>query len=190
MKSRIAIFASGNGSNAENIIQHFEKHPKIEVAMVLSNHAHAKVLSRAAKYKVPSMVFDRHSFYHDTMVLSALQQNQIDWVVLAGFMWLVPSYLIAAYPNKILNIHPALLPAYGGKGMYGDRVHKAVKKAGESQTGISIHYVNEAYDEGQIIFQATTNILPQEGAEEIAQKVHALEYAHYPTVIEHTIEGC
>nr|PID88833.1 MAG: phosphoribosylglycinamide formyltransferase [Bacteroidia bacterium] len=139
----------------------------MQVALVLSNSAKAKVLQRAAKYNVPTMVFDRQRFYQQQDVLEALHAHNIDLVVLAGFMWLVPSYLIVAFPNRIVNIHPALLPAYGGKGMYGDHVHKAVKAARETKTGITIHYVNEAYDEGQIIFQAETAINSTDTADKL-----------------------
>ncbi len=185
----IAVFASGNGSNAENIIKYTQALDNMQVALVLSNSAKAKVLQRAAKYNVPTMVFDRQRFYQQQDVLEALRAYDIDLVVLAGFMWLVPSYLIAAFPNHIVNIHPALLPAYGGKGMYGDHVHQAVKAANETKTGITIHYVNEAYDEGQIIFQAETAINPTDTPDDIAQKVHALEYEHYPKVIEKVLNS-
>ncbi len=185
----IAIFASGNGSNAENIIKHTQALDNMQVALVLSNSAKAKVLQRAAKYNVPTMVFDRQRFYQQQDVLEALRAHDIDLVVLAGFMWLVPSYLIAAFPNRIMNIHPALLPAYGGKGMYGHHVHQAVKAAKETKTGITIHYVNEAYDEGQIIFQAETAINSTDSPDNIAQKVHALEYEHYPKVIEKVLNN-
>lgn len=184
---RIAIFASGNGSNAENIIRYMLPVADIEVALVLSNKANAKVLERTDNLQVPSHTFNKTTFYQNTHILTTLKNHQIDYIVLAGFMWLVPSYLIDAYPQKILNIHPALLPAYGGKGMYGDRVHQAVKAAKETLTGITIHYVNAAYDEGQIIFQATTTIKPEDTVENIANKVHKLEYAHYPKVIEEVI---
>lgn len=149
----IAIFASGSGSNAENLIRYFSAHPQGTVRLVLSNKAEAGAIERAARLGVESMVFDRDTFYNSEQVLARLRQERIDFVVLAGFLWLVPDYLIAAYPDRIVNIHPALLPKYGGKGMYGDRVHQAVVEAGEKESGITIHRVNGQYDSGDIIAQ-------------------------------------
>jgi phosphoribosylglycinamide formyltransferase-1 len=184
VKSRIAIFASGSGTNAEQIMLHFQQHDSIEVALVLSNKADAFVLERAKKFKVPSKVFNREQFRETGEVLGWLMDNRITHIVLAGFMGLMPKNIIQAYPNKIINIHPALLPKFGGKGMYGHHVHEAVKAAGEKETGITIHQVNEKYDEGKILFQASTALASTDTPETIANKVHALEYKHYPEQIE------
>jgi len=181
---RIAIFASGSGTNAEEIFKYFQHHASIEVATLLSNNANAFALERAKKYGVSTFVFDRKQFRETQIVLDWLTKKNVTHVVLAGFMWLVPDYLVKSYPAKIINIHPALLPKFGGKGMYGMHVHKAVKEAGEKETGITIHEVNERYDEGQILFQARCEVNLSDSPDEIAGKVHALEYAHYPHVIE------
>lgn len=188
MKNRIAIFASGSGTNAEKIIQHFVGHPSIEVAAVLSNKPDAYVLERAKKFSIPSEVFNREQF-RDPSFTEILHKHKVTHVVLAGFLWLIPDYLVKNYPDRIVNIHPALLPKFGGKGMYGARVHEAVKLAGETQTGITIHLVNEHYDEGAILFQASCPVLANHSADEIASCVHDLEYKHYPDVIEKWIEG-
>lgn len=186
-KSRIAIFASGNGTNAEAIITYFKNHSFIEVAIVLTNNADAYVLQRAKLLSVPSYVFTRDQFRNSSDILEQLVTHKVTHIVLAGFLWLVPAYIIVAYPGKILNIHPALLPAFGGKGMYGLKVHEAVKQSGAKETGITIHEVNEKYDEGKIIFQARCTVSPEDSPEQIANKVHQLEYAHYPEVIEQWI---
>ncbi len=180
----IAIFASGSGSNAQKIAEYFSESKDIKVKLIASNNPKAFVLERAKNLNIPSFVFDRATFYHSTDLLNALKAHQIDFIVLAGFMWLVPTYLVAAFPNKMVNIHPALLPKYGGKGMYGDFVHEAVAEAGEQESGITIHYVNEHYDEGNIIFQAKCQLSPSDTPQTIAEKVHALEYQYYPEVIE------
>lgn len=187
MKKRIAIFASGSGTNAEAIMQHFRNHPSAEVALILSNKADAYVLERAKKYEVPTKVFNRAAFKDTNEVVALLQAENISLIVLAGFLWLIPEQMVRAFPNQIINIHPALLPKYGGKGMYGMRVHEAVKAAGEMETGITIHYVNEAYDEGQIIEQAKCEVLSQDSPEDIAQKIHQLEHQYFPKVIEQLI---
>jgi phosphoribosylglycinamide formyltransferase-1 len=184
---RIALFASGNGTNAENIIRYFQHHPSIEIACLLSNKKDAYVLERAKNLEVTTYTFNKADFYESTVVLDILKKENVDWIVLAGFLWLVPESLVAAYENKIINIHPALLPKYGGKGMYGEKVHEAVWQAQEKETGITIHYVNPRYDEGKVIFQATTALNAQDTPESIAQKVHTLEYEHFPKVIEKTI---
>ncbi|MBE0637983.1 MAG: phosphoribosylglycinamide formyltransferase [Bacteroidales bacterium] len=184
---RIAIFASGNGSNAQRIAEYFTGNNAVEVAMILSNRQDAFVLKRANRLGIPARVFDRSSFYKTDEVLEWLVEAKIDLIVLAGFLWLVPSNLVAAYPNRILNIHPALLPGYGGKGMYGDIVHKAVIDAGETESGITIHFVDEKYDHGNIIFQATCKIEAGDTPEKLAHKVHQLEHKHYPKVIEHVL---
>lgn len=185
----IAIFASGNGSNARRIIEYFQAHPAITVALVLSNRPDAPVLAMAASHGVDTLVFDRQQFYQTEDVRSVLEKYDITLVVLAGFLWLVPPYLTEAYQGRIINIHPALLPRYGGAGMYGLRVHEAVKAAQEGTTGITIHYVNEHYDEGQIIFQAQCAIDPMDTPQDIAQKVQTLEHAHFPRVIEQLLLG-
>ncbi|USD26484.1 phosphoribosylglycinamide formyltransferase [Flagellimonas marinaquae] len=181
---RIVIFASGSGSNAENIISFFRKDTAITVAAVLTNKNSAKVLERCDRLGVPAFYFNGPAFKGSGAIVDLLHGLQTDLVVLAGFLWKIPENLVEAYPNKIVNIHPALLPDYGGKGMYGDKVHKAVKDNNESETGITIHYVNENYDEGAIIFQAKTMIEPTDTPETIAQKVHQLEYEHFPKVIK------
>jgi phosphoribosylglycinamide formyltransferase 1 len=183
-KYRIAIFASGSGSNAEEIMKRFQHHPSIEVVLLLSNNPQAYALERAGKYNVPSKVFTRPQFRESEEVIIWLQKRSVTHIVLAGFMWLVPDYLVKSFPHRIINIHPALLPKFGGKGMYGMHVHEAVKEAGEKETGISIHEVNDRYDEGKILFQAVCSVARTDKPEEIAQKVHELEYAHYPGVIE------
>ena len=186
-KERIAIFASGSGTNAENIGRYFKGHPHIEVALVLTPNSKAGVLDRAKKLGIPSVVFDRSSF-QEKAFLQTLDKYQITFVVLAGFMWLVPSYLIERFPEGMVNIHPALLPKFGGKGMYGMHVHEAVLAAKESESGITIHYVNQRYDEGTIIFQATCPIEEEDTPKRLAEKVHKLEYSHYPKVIEKLLQ--
>lgn len=181
---KIAIFASGSGSNAENIARYFENHKYIKVALILSNNSAAYVLKRAEKLGIPTLVFTRDDLYKNNKVKKTLLNESIDFIVLAGFLWLVPSSIIRAWPNRIVNIHPALLPKYGGKGMYGDRVHRKVYENGEWESGITVHYVNEHYDEGQIIHQARFPVEKGEGPEDIAQKAHEMEYAEYPRVIE------
>lgn len=184
---KIAIFASGSGSNAENIIRFFAKKPEISVNSIFCNVPGAYVLERAKKYNVPAYVFNREEMKNPEKVLHQLQEQEIDFIVLAGFLWLMPSCITAAFPNRIINIHPALLPNYGGKGMYGDKVHQAVIAAGEKESGITIHYVNEHYDEGAPVFQARCSITPEDTPDTLAAKVHALEYEHFPRVIEEVI---
>lgn len=188
-KFRIAVFASGNGSNAEAIIKHFASHQTIEVALVLTNRPDAFVLERAKKLGIPSRTFSMDEFKNSEIVLRWLQESHITHVVLAGFLLLVPSYLISAYHDHIINIHPALLPKFGGKGMYGMRVHEAVKTARESETGITIHLVNEKYDEGEVVFQGRCAVNEKMSAAEIAKCVQELEYTHYPRVIEEWVLG-
>jgi phosphoribosylglycinamide formyltransferase 1 len=187
-KQRIAIFASGSGSNAEKIIKHFTDHPSIEVALVLTNNPKAYVIERAKSLDVRSVIFSRDQF-KDASFLKVLSDYEITHIVLAGFLWLIPDYLIQNYPDRIINIHPALLPKYGGKGMYGAKVHEAVKAAAESETGITIHLVNEHYDEGRTLFQASCRITSDYSPEQIAECVHALEHQYYPQVIEDWISG-
>jgi phosphoribosylglycinamide formyltransferase-1 len=184
---KIAIFASGNGSNAENIIHYFKDNNKVSIELVLTNNPQAKVIERSKNLEVPSFTFNRDEFYSSDKVLQELKSKSIDFIVLAGFMWLVPTSLIKQFPNSIINIHPALLPKYGGKGMYGNFVHQAVSEAGEKETGITIHFVNEKYDEGAVIFQKVVEIEAREDYHLIAEKIHALEYEYFPQVIEKTI---
>ena len=186
---RIAIFASGTGSNAKKIIEYFRAHPNIEVKLVVANKPEAPVLEMAAQRGVKTLQINRSEFYQSEKILDELAAAQITFVVLAGFLWLVPPYLTNAYPRRMVNIHPALLPEFGGKGMYGMHVHNAVKENNETETGITIHYVNENYDEGAIIFQATTQLETSDTPEDIAQKIHTLEYEHFPKVIDKVIHG-
>ena len=181
---RIVIFASGSGTNAENIIQYFQERPIAKVVQVLSNKKDAKVLDKAKNLEVSAFSFNREAFSKGDDVLHLLQATRPDLIVLAGFLWKVPKKIIEAFPHKIINIHPALLPKYGGKGMYGMRVHEAIIANGESYSGITIHYVNEQYDEGAIIFQAETTIEAEDTPKVLAQKIHSLEYEHFPKVIE------
>lgn len=182
---KIAIFASGSGSNAENIIQYFQNSDKkVEIAIILTNKKDAFVIERAKKHQIPYIIFNRDEFYNSNNIIDILKEKQIDLVVLAGFLWLVPVPLIQAFQNRIINIHPALLPKYGGKGMYGMHVHNAIIENKETESGITIHMVNEEYDKGSTIFQAKCKILPEDTPESLAEKVHKLEYEHFPKVIE------
>jgi phosphoribosylglycinamide formyltransferase-1 len=185
----IAIFASGSGTNAENIIKYFSTSEKAKVTLVLSNKREAYVLKRAAMLHVKSVFFDHNDFYSSGKVLRILQENNIDILVLAGFLLLVPDDVTDRFEGRIINIHPALLPKYGGKGMYGEKVHKAVIDAHETESGITIHFVNRFYDEGNIIFQARCRVLPGDTPESLAARVHELEYAHFPEVIEKVLTG-
>jgi phosphoribosylglycinamide formyltransferase-1 len=187
-KKQIAIFASGSGTNAARIMSHFCDSDMAEVALVLSNNPEAKVLERATGFGVRTSVFDRETFYNSTEIPDLLGQLGTDLIVLAGFLWLVPAALIRAYPGRIVNIHPALLPRYGGKGMYGRHVHEAVLANGEKESGISIHFVNEVYDEGRIILQVKCPVEPGDTPESLAARIHELEYEHYPLVIEKLLE--
>jgi phosphoribosylglycinamide formyltransferase 1 len=183
-KKRLAIFASGSGSNAVAICEHFKNHPAIEVILVLSNNAFAPVLEKIKAFNVEAKSFSKSELKEGENLLGWLQQKEITHIVLAGFLLLVPNYLLESFPNAIINIHPALLPKFGGKGMYGLKIHEAVKAAAEKQSGITIHLVNEHFDEGRILFQATCEITDHDNAETIAQKVLALEHRHYPEQIE------
>ncbi len=185
----IAILASGSGTNAENIINYFKNHHKIKIKLVLSNNKNAYVLERAKKSNVETLVFNKDTFYKSDEIIKNIKNKDIGYIVLAGFLWLIPEHFIHAFKNRIINIHPALLPKYGGKGMYGMNVHKAVIANNEKQSGISIHYVNEHYDEGNIIFQATCPVSPNDTPESLAKKIHELEYEHFPKVIEMWIEN-
>lgn len=181
-KFRIAILASGSGSNAEQIIKYFADHQLINVELILSNNPRAFVLDRAKRLNIPALVFSREEF--STKVPQWLLENGVTHIVLAGFLWLIPPALLAAYPNKIINIHPALLPKFGGKGMYGMKIHELVKSSNETETGITIHLINEKYDEGPILYQGRCEVLDTDTPDQIADKVHKLEYACYPKIIE------
>ena len=180
---RIVIFASGSGTNAENIIKYFQKSNVAKVVRVLSNKKDARVLERSSSLNVSNMCFSRADFYDSDTILNLLIK-EADFIVLAGFLWRVPEKIISLFRNKIINIHPALLPKYGGKGMYGMHVHKAVIDNKEKETGITIHYVNENYDEGAVIFQDKVKVENEDTPESIANKIHHLEYQHFPQVIE------
>jgi phosphoribosylglycinamide formyltransferase-1 len=183
-KSCVAVFASGGGSNAEEIFKYFQNHQEVRVCLLLSNNPHAYVLERAKRFDIPTLVFSKNDFVESDKVLKWLSEKNVSHIVLAGFLWLIPEYLIRAFPNKIINIHPALLPKYGGKGMYGEKVHAAVKEAGEKYTGLTIHLVNNKYDEGRILFQARCDIDENDSPSGIAKKVLKLEHEYYPKVIE------
>ena len=184
---KIAIFASGSGTNAQRITEYFSDKDNVEISLILSDKKDAYVLERAKKLNVPSVVFDRDDFYNSDKVFDILTLREIDFIVLAGFLWLVPVNILKKFHNRIINIHPALLPKFGGKGMYGGKVHQAVIENKETETGISIHYVNEKYDEGKIIFQAKFKVENDDTPDSIAQKIHKLEYEHFPRVIEEVL---
>jgi len=181
---RLAIFISGSGSNAEAIFLHFQYHPSIEVRLVLSNNPEAYGLERARKFLIPSKFFTRGQFRESEEVMQWLKDAGITHIVLAGFLWLMPAYLVKAFPHRIINIHPALLPKFGGKGMYGMKVHEAVRASEDARTGITIHEVDEKYDEGRTVFQAVIEVDVSDTPKEIAEKVQRLEHLHYPRVIE------
>jgi phosphoribosylglycinamide formyltransferase-1 len=181
---RIVIFASGSGSNAENLIKFFHNRENASVIQVLTNNPHAKVLDRCKKLNVSALSFNRTAFYNSEDVLNILKASQPDLIVLAGFLWKFPEFILNEFMNKVINIHPALLPNYGGKGMYGMNVHEAVVTNNETETGITIHYVNENYDEGAVIFQAKCKVSPKDVAEDVARKIHLLEMEHFPKVVE------
>lgn len=184
MSRNIAIFASGNGTNAENIIKYFSGNKDIKVKIVMTNKADAFVLERAHRLGIPTLYINREQWADATHILTLLHEQQIDFIVLAGFLARIPDALLHAYPNRIVNIHPSLLPKFGGKGMYGNKVHEAVVAAGETESGITIHYLNEHYDEGQIIAQYRCPVIPNDTPQDVATRVHALEYEYYPKVIE------
>jgi phosphoribosylglycinamide formyltransferase 1 len=184
VKKRIAIFASGSGSNAQKIMEHFKKHNDAEVAIVLTNNPEAYVLQRADNFEIPTHIFGKEEFYNSDSIVDLLKNLQTDIIVLAGFLWLIPDNLLKAFPNKIINIHPALLPKYGGKGMYGDRVHKTILANGDEESGITIHFVNEKFDEGEVIHQSRFRIEKGDDLEMIKFKGQQLEHLHYPRVVE------
>jgi phosphoribosylglycinamide formyltransferase 1 len=185
---KIAVFASGSGSNAEKIFEYFQDHPLARVELLLTNRKDAYVIERAKKFNIPIEVFDRYKFYESDDILKILKDKDISLIVLAGFLWLVPKNLVDNYQAKIINIHPALLPKYGGKGMYGLNVHKAVIDAKEEESGITIHLVNDHYDEGDIIFKKSCAIESSDTPEEVAKKVQILEHKYYPLIIEEMIK--
>lgn len=185
--TNIAIFVSGSGTNCENIIRHFAHHPSIRPVLVVSNKPEAYALVRAERLRVKTAVVSGATLRDANAMLPLLEQHHVDFIVLAGFLLMIPDYLSTAFEGRIINIHPALLPKYGGRGMYGHHVHEAVKAAGEQETGITIHHVTSVCDGGDIIFQARTALTPEDSPEDIAAKVHVLEQAHFPQVIERII---
>ncbi len=191
---RIALFASGSGSNAEKIADYFVDNTDVVISLVLTNNPKAGVIDRArrgfgtGRVHAPVVVFDRPTFYQSDKIIELLQNQRVDLIVLAGFMWLIPAELVRAFPNRIVNIHPALLPKYGGKGMYGHFVHEAVVAAGEPESGITIHFVNEDYDEGAVIFQARCPVSPTDTPDDVARKVQVLEHEHYPRVVAEVLK--
>ena len=183
----IAIFASGSGTNAENIANYFKNKEQIIIKLILSNNEKAYVLKRAQNLGINSFSFNRNDFYESEKVFNILKNEGIDFIVLAGFLWLVPQIILNNYEGKIINIHPALLPKFGGKGMYGDHVHKAVLENHEKESGITIHYVNEKYDEGDIIHQEKVDVEKEDTVESLANKIHELEYKYFPKIIFNVI---
>lgn len=186
--TQIAIFASGAGSNAQQIINYFKSCETIKITLIVCNKPGAGVLAIAQKAGIPALLIEKERFAGGDAYLPELGQYKIDFIVLAGFLWKMPVTLIQAYPEKIINIHPALLPKYGGKGMYGNKVHEAVIAAGETESGITIHYVDEIYDHGEIIFQASCAVEQNDTASSLAQKIHVLEHANYPAVIDDLVK--
>lgn len=184
MRNKVAVFASGNGTNAEKLFEHFKKHPVIEISLLMCNNPEAGVIKKAKVKGIPSVLFTKNDLYDSNRVLKTLKENEIDWIALAGFLLLLPSNIVTKYPNKIVNLHPALLPKYGGKGMYGINVHQAVLDGKEEESGITIHLVNEEYDKGKIIFQATCLIDKGDTPDSLAAKIHKLEYEHFPPTLE------
>jgi len=182
-EAKLAIFASGKGSNAEKIIEYFKNHRRIKVALIISNKKDAGVLGIALRHQIKTLLIGKDNFNHTDTYVQYLQNQGITHIVLAGFLWKVPDNLIQAFPKKIINIHPALLPKYGGKGMYGAHVHQAVINAGEKESGISIHLVDEEYDHGKTIFQAKVRVEANDTPDSLAEKIHVLEHRHYPEVI-------
>jgi phosphoribosylglycinamide formyltransferase-1 len=188
LKKRIAIFASGSGSNAQKIMEHFKKSNDAEVALVLTNNPYGYVLQRADNFEIPSHIFDKEEFYNSNKIITLLQNLNINLIVLAGFLWLVPENLLKTYPNKIINIHPSLLPSYGGKGMYGEKVHQAVLDAKEQESGITIHFVSENFDEGEVIHQSKFKIEKGDDLKMLKFKAQQLEHLYFPKIIEGLIK--
>jgi len=185
---KIVLFASGSGSNVENIAKYFKENEAVEISKVFTNNSNAYVIERCAKMGVSCSVFGRKEFKENLDVLAELKQIKPDLIVLAGFLWLVPKAYVQAFPNQIINIHPALLPNYGGKGMYGHFVHEAVVANKDIESGITIHYVNEKYDEGHVIRQEKCKLLPSDTADDVAAKVHELEYTYFPLTIKELLK--
>ncbi|GGW57874.1 formyltetrahydrofolate-dependent phosphoribosylglycinamide formyltransferase [Winogradskyella epiphytica] len=185
---RIVIFASGSGSNAENLIKFFHNSDNASVIQVLTNNPRAKVLDRCKNLNISALSFNRIAFTKTNDVLNILKATQPDLIVLAGFLWKFPEFILKEFPNKVINIHPALLPNYGGKGMYGMNVHEAVVKNKEKETGITIHYVNENYDEGAVIFQAKCDVSANDTAEDVAEKIHLLEMEYFPKIVDELLK--
>ena len=183
-KIRLGILASGSGTNTENLVRYFKNHYSISVNACFTNKPSAGVIERMHKESIPCLVFNKELWNTPNGFLELSQRFELDGIILAGFLWLLPIELIQYYEARIINIHPALLPKYGGKGMYGMHVHKAVLANGDKETGITIHLVNEVYDDGEILFQAKTDIFDVRSAEEIASRIHTLEYAHFPKIVE------
>ena len=188
-KKHLAIFASGAGSNAQQIINYFKDSSLAKVVLIVCNKPGAGVIGIAEKENIPVLMIDKERFFKGDGYLPELQNVDTDLVVLAGFLWKIPQSLIDAYPRRIINIHPALLPKYGGKGMYGQYVHEAILNAGEMESGITIHYVDEHYDNGDIIFQTACPVLDGDTAETLAHRIHSLEHLHYPLVIEEILKA-
>ena len=188
MKKRIAIFASGSGSNAQKLMEYFKNHQEAEVVIVLTNNPEAYVIQRADNFEIPTHIFDKYEFIETNDIVNLLKNLQIDLIVLAGFLWLIPNNLLEEFPNQIINIHPALLPKFGGKGMYGDRIHRTILEAGEVENGITIHFVNEKFDEGEIIYQSRFKIGKNDTLETIKFKGQQLEHLHYPRIVENLIQ--
>ena len=184
---KLAIFSSGTGSNAARIIEYFRNHPSITINLIVCNNPNAGVLHIASMAAIPTLLIEKERFFRGDAYLPEFEKNKIDFIVLAGFLWKIPPALIRAYPHRIVNIHPALLPGYGGKGMYGRHVHEAVIAAGDKESGITIHYVDEIYDHGQAIFQAKVEVGPGDTPETLAKKVQVLEHRHFPCVIEEVV---
>lgn len=187
MRKNIAIFASGSGTNAENIINYFKENDEVTIKLVVSNKSDAFVLERAKRLNVSSAICPKADWITGEKILDLMKENEIDFIVLAGFLLKVPHILVEAYPQRIVNIHPALLPKHGGKSMYGNKVHEAVVADGDKESGITIHFIDEHYDQGQTIYQAKCEVLPTDTPEDVATKVHALEYKWFPLIIERVV---
>lgn len=185
----IAIFASGKGSNAQKIQKHFRYHSEIKLSLIICNNPKAGIIDLAAEWKIPVLMITKDDQKNPERLLSELHKHRIDWIVLAGYLWLIPESLINEFQNRIINIHPALLPKYGGKGMYGMNVHEAVKQANEIETGITIHLIDKEFDKGEMVFQAKVLLNENDTPDSIAQKVHQLEHQHFANVIEQIING-
>ena len=183
-KKNVAIFVSGSGSNCENIIKYFANSDLLDIVLVLSNRADAYALTRAKKYDIPTCVMGKADFNNEQKIMPLLEEYNVDFIVLAGFLLMIPNFLVRAYHRRMINLHPALLPKFGGKGMYGHHVHEAVKAAGETETGMTVHWVSDVCDGGEIIAQFSTPISPEDTPDDIAEKEHVLEMEHFPKVIE------